>query len=403
MKNVGLTWAEIDVDAIAHNVKQVKGLLGSETKLMAVVKASGYGHGATEVARVALANGAEYLGVATVDEGIELRKAGIEAPILVFDCGLPEEAPLFIKYNLILSLGDLKIAGLFSKIAWRVGREVKAHVKVETGLGQDGVRPDDTLSLVKGVKKLGNISIGGIYTHFATAFEKRKEHTYEQFGRFKKALELLNEAGVEISLRHVANSAAVLDLVETHLDMVRVGSLIYGRYPSVDVSQKLDLKPVWKLKTTIMAIREFQENQAIGEGGEFRVKKGMVVATLPIGFSEGFSLVPSGVMVKPYRFLGKAFAKYTKKEGVEIKGQLAPVVGRVSSKHTMVEITRLFDVMVGETATVPADSLTISSRIPRVYFKNGQPYKVYSSRGVKLLKEREDIISRRKNETKSHL
>lgn len=403
MKNVGLTWAEIDIDAIAHNVKQIKSLLKPETKLMAVVKANGYGHGATEVARVALANGAEYLGVATVEEGVELRKAGLEAPILVFDCGIGEQASLIIKYNLTLSLGDLKTAGLFSKVAWRAGRELKAHVKVETGLGQDGVWPDDVPSLVKGIKKLGNISLEGIYSHFATAFEKRKEHTYEQFGRFKRALELLDEAKINIPLKHVANSAAVLDLPETHLDMVRVGSLIYGRYPSADVSQKLDLKPVWKLKTTIMAIREFQDNQAIGEGGEFRVKKGTVIATLPIGFSDGFSLMPSGVMVKPYRFLGKAFAKYTKKEGVEIKGQLAPVAGRISSKHTMVEVTHLFDVMVGETAEVPADPLTISPRVPRLYLKDGQPYKISSPRGIKLLREREAITHRRRNEVKSDL
>lgn len=403
MRNVGLTWAEIDIDAIAHNIKQVKGLLKPETKLMAVVKANGYGHGATEMARVALSNGAEYLGVARVEEGMELRKAGIDAPILVFDCGIVEEAPLIIKYDLTLSLSDLKTAGLFSKVAWRVGRKIKAHVKVETGLGQDGVWPDDVASFVKGVKRLDNVNIEGIYTHFATAFEKRKEHTYEQFGRFQRALELLEEAKINIPLKHVANSAAVLDLPETHLDMVRVGSLIYGRYPSVDVSQKLDLKPAWKLKTTIMAIREFQDNQSIGEGGEFRVKKGMVVATLPIGFSDGFSIVQSGVIVKPHRFLGKAFAKYTKKEGVEIKGQLAPVIGRVSSKHTMVEITHLFDVMVGETATVPADPLTINPRVPRVYLKDGQPYKVVSPRGIRLLREREAITHRRKNETKSDL
>lgn len=395
MKNVGLTWAEIDADAVAHNVRQVKGLLEPSTKLMAVVKADGYGHGMIEVARLALANGATYLGVASAEEGVLLRKAGIEGPILVFDCGIGEEAVRIIKYGLTVSLGTLKAAEVFSHVAYRVGRTIQAHVKVETGLGEDGVWPDEVVGFVRGLEKLGNFEIEGIYTHFATAFEKRKEHTYEQFGRFTRALELLEEAKINIPMKHVANSAAVLDLPETQLDMVRVGSLIYGRYPSADVTQKLDLKTAYRLKSTVMAVREFQGNQSIGEGGEARVKKGMVVATLPIGFSDGFSLIPMGVITKPHRFVGKAFARYTKKEGVEIKGQFAPIVGRVSSKHTMVEVTQLFDLSVGDEAVLPADPLVISARVPRVYLKGGQPYKVSSPLGTILVKSRERTSARR--------
>lgn len=388
MKDIGLTWVEVDTDAIAHNVRQVKGLLNPETKLMGVVKANGYGHGASEVARIILANGASFLGVNTIEEGVELRLAGIEAPILVFNGGIGDETEIILKYDLTIAVSNLKVVELFSKAAWRYGRDIKVHVKVETGFGRMGIFPEDVVSFLKKLEEMGNIKVEGIYTHFAMAHHRDKSYTYEQFGKFGKALDALEKAGMNTLLKHAANSAATLDIPETHLDMVRVGTLLYGQYPSNEVTQKLDLRNTWRLRSTVLSVREFQNSQIVGYGGDFRTKKGTVIATLPIGFADGFSAMPESVALRPRYFFKSLLKKFgfVKREGVEIKGQMTPIAGRISMQHTMVDVTHLFNVMPGDLATISARRTAISSRIPRIYFKNGTPYRAVTILGERAFK-----------------
>lgn len=391
MRNIGLTWIEVDVDAIDYNVKQVISLLKPETRLMAVVKADGYGHGAVDTAEATVRAGANYLGVSTLEEGVELRRSGIDAPILIFNPGIGEEADMLIKYDLTVTLSGPKTAELLSHRAYKIGEEIKAHIKVETGFGRGGIFPEEAVAFMKKLDELGNFDVEGIYTHFATADQKDKRHSYEQFGKFNKAVESIEAAGYNPEIKHVCNSAATLDMPEAHLDMVRVGNLIYGQYPSGDVAKKLEFKNTWQLKSTVMYVREYHGSQVIGYGAEARTKKGMVLATLPIGFSDGFTLLPESIAIKPKFFAKKLLTRMGMKAKravgpIEIKGDIAPIVGRVAMQHTNVDVTKQFNVVPGDVATVAARRTSINSRVPKVYVKNGAAYKAVTFNGVKLYK-----------------
>lgn len=391
MRNIGLTWVDVDIDAVKHNVEQVRSLLKEETKLMAVVKADGYGHGAVEIAEAAVEAGAAWLGVSTLEEGVELRRSGIDAPILVFNPGIGEEADLIIKYDLSVTLASIKTAETLSRRAYKLGEDIKAHLKIETGFARGGVFPEEAVDFMKKIEGMGNFEVEGVYTHFATADEKDKRHAYEQLGKFQKAVEALDAAGYSPRLKHVCNSAATLDIPEAHMDMVRVGNLIYGQYPSAAVEKKLDFKNTWQLKSTIMFVREYQSSQVVGYGAEARTKKGMVLATLPIGFSDGFTLLPESIAIKPRfffkRFLTRLGMKASRAVGpIEVKGQGTPIVGRVAMQHTNVDVTQLFNVVPGDVATVAARRTSINSRVPKIYYKDGQPYKAVTYNGVKLYK-----------------
>lgn len=391
MRNIGLTWIEVDIDAIRHNTKQVLSLLKEETRLMAVVKADGYGHGALDIAEACLAAGASYIGVSTLEEGVELRRSGVDAPILIFNPGIGEEADLLIKYDLTVTLAAMKTAEILSHRAYKLGEEIKAHLKIETGFGRGGVFPEEAVAFMKKIEGMGNFDVEGVYSQFATADEKDKTYSYEQMGNFQRATEALDAAGYKLKLKHVCNSAAVLDMPEAHLDMVRIGNLIYGQYPSADVSQSLDLMETWQLKSTVMFVREYQKSQVIGYGAEARTKKGMVLATLPIGFSDGFTLLPESIAIKPAFFLKRLLTRVGMKAKrhvgpIEIKGQATPIVGRVAMQHTTVDVTNLFNITPGDMATIAARRTSINSRVPKVYIKDGHQYKAVTYNGIKLYK-----------------
>lgn len=391
MRNIGLTWIEVDIDAIRHNTKQVLSLLKEETRLMAVVKADGYGHGALDIAEACLAAGASYIGVSTLEEGVELRRSGVDAPILIFNPGIGEEADLLIKYDLTVTLAAMKAAEILSHRAYKLGEEIKAHLKIETGFGRGGVFPEEAVAFMKKIEDMGNFDVEGVYSQFATADEKDKTYSYEQMGNFQRATEALDAAGYKLKLKHVCNSAAVLDMPEAHLDMVRIGNLIYGQYPSADVSQSLDLMETWQLKSTVMFVREYQKSQVIGYGAEARTKKGMVLATLPIGFSDGFTLLPESIAIKPAFFLKRLLTRVGMKAKrhvgpIEIKGQATPIVGRVAMQHTTVDVTNLFNITPGDIATIAARRTSINSRVPKVYIKDGHQYKAVTYNGIKLYK-----------------
>ena len=391
MRNIGLTWIEVNIDAINHNVKQIISLLKPETRLMAVVKADGYGHGAVDTAEAVIEAGANYIGVSTLEEGVELRRSGIDAPILIFNPGIGEEADMLIKYDLTVTLSGPKTAELLSHRAYKIGEEIKAHVKIETGFGRGGIFPEEAAAFMKKLEELGNFDVEGAYTQFATADQKDKRHSYEQLGKFNKAIESMEAAGYPLAIKHVCNSAATLDMPEAHLDMVRVGNLIYGQYPSNEVSKKLELKTTWELKSTVMFVREYQGSQVVGYGAEARTKKGMVLATLPIGFSDGFTLLPESIAIKPRFFAKRLLTKLSMKAKrsvgpIEIKGEIAPIVGRVAMQHTNVDVTKQFNVAPGDVATVAARRTSINSRVPKVYIKDGNAYKAVTYNGIKLYK-----------------
>ncbi|HIC93204.1 MAG TPA: alanine racemase, partial [Anaerolineae bacterium] len=287
-QNQWLTWAEIDLDAIAHNVRQLKRHIGERVKLMAVVKANAYGHGAVPVARTALESGAERLAVNRVVEGIELRRAGIAAPILVLGYFPPWEAEAVVRHGLIPTVTEREVASALAEAAGRLGKAVPIHIKVDTGMGRFGLLPEEVVDFVQGLADFPNLHLEGLYTHFAAADEADKSYTRRQFGIFLDVLKRLEEAGVEVPIRHAANSAATLDLPETHLDMVRCGIAIYGLYPSAEVSRSVPLRPAMSLKSRVARLRTLPAGSCISYGCTYITSSPTRVALVPVGYGDGY-------------------------------------------------------------------------------------------------------------------
>ena len=265
-----LTWAEIDLSAYAHNITELKGITRKGARLMAVVKANGYGHGAIEVAGEALNNGAEYLGVARINEAVQLRTAGLDAPILIFGYTPPDLADTLIKYDLAQTVYSLSAASSLSEYARQKGTKICVHIKADSGMGRLGLpltsgdgdgteyRPlQNSVQKVESISRLSGLTVEGIFTHLATADSADKSYAQFQIDVFTDFLDRLDRKGLVPLIRHAANSGALIDLPESHLDMVRPGIATYGLYPSDEVNKsKADLKPVMTLKSKIIQLKK---------------------------------------------------------------------------------------------------------------------------------------------------
>jgi len=282
-KLLGPTWIEIDLDAIAQNVKNIKKLIGKERELMVVVKGNAYGHDAWEVSSISLEHGATRLAVARIEEGIFLRKAGITAPLLVLGLTLEEQVELLLSYNITSTVCKLEIIRKISQIAIKMKKIAKIHLKVDTGMGRLGIFPQDVLDFVKKVITMENVEIEGIFTHFSVADEKDKTYTENQFKKFIDVIKNLERKGIKIPIKHVGNSATLLDLPHMWLDMVRPGISVYGLYPSIEVKKTINLKPAQEFKTKIVSLKELPPGKSISYGRTYITKKRMVVASLPDG------------------------------------------------------------------------------------------------------------------------
>ena len=334
MQNQWLTWAEIDLDAIAHNVRQLKRHIGERVKLTAVVKANAYGHGAVPVARTALENGAERLAVNRVVEGIELRRAGIAAPILILGYSPPWEAEAIVRHDLTPTITEREVALALARAAASQGKTVPVHVKVDTGMGRFGLLPKEVVDFAKGLADFPNLRLEGLYTHFATADEADKSHTRRQFGIFLDVLKRLEEAGIEVPIRHAANSAATLDLPETHLDMVRCGIAIYGLYPSAEVSHSVPLKPAMSLKSRVARLRTLPAGSCISYGCTYVTSSPTRVALVPVGYGDGY-----------HRLLSN-------RGQVLIRGRRAPILGRVCMDQFVVDVSDIPGVRLNDEVVV---------------------------------------------------
>jgi alanine racemase len=345
--DASLVKAEIDLKAIAHNIKELRRITHLKAKLMAVVKANGYGHGAIEVARCALQNGAEILGVARIEEGIQIREAGIEAPILIFGYTHPQLAADLLKYNLTQTVYTLASAQTLSQTAASVRKNIKIHLKVDTGMGRLGLLPhkfqpdnsvvinaaaiDETLAIA-GLKGL---ELEGIFTHFATADSADKSYAEDQLHLFMNYLNRLRKAGLEPSIRHAANSAALIDMPQSHLDMVRPGIAIYGLYPSEEVNKEhVFLTPAMTLKTQIIHLKQVPAGFKVSYGMTHETRKPTAIATVPIGYADGLNRLLSsrGQML--------------------VHGQPAPIIGRVCMDLTMLDVGHIDSVKVGDEVVI---------------------------------------------------
>jgi len=372
--------AEINLDNIANNLKEVKKIVGENTKILAVVKADAYGHGAVEVSKVALYNGADWLGVATYDEGVQLRRHSIFAPILLL--GYTPEARIneVILNELTQTVFSYDTALEFSEAAGKLNKKADIHIKIDTGMGRIGFFPDSrSLEIISKISELQNINISGIYTHFATADEKDKTFTYEQYKKFIYMAENTEKILGRRIIKHTANSGAILDLPEFGLDMVREGIILYGLYPSDEVRKNLNIRPCMSIKTNVSYVKETEAGVSIGYGRTFFTKRRSKIATVPVGYADGYSRALSN------------------KANVIINGKAVPVVGNICMDQFMADVTDAGEVKAGDTVilmgaagdtVIGADDIAklqgtvsyevlcnVGKRVPRLYIKNGEPIK----------------------------
>ena len=318
-----LTYIEVDLNAVAHNAQAIKAHIGPHVHLIAVVKANAYGHGMVEVARTALQHGASWLAVGRVDEGIALRDAGITAPILVMGYTLPGDIEDAVVRALTLTVADLASVEAVSTLARRLGQIIPVHIKVDTGMGRFGVLPDEVLPFVARVSALSGVRIEGLFTHFAVADLADKEYTWHQFRVFQRVRVELEAAQYQIPVYHVANSAAMLDLPEMHLDAVRVGIALYGLPPSGEVATTVPLRPALSLKSHVARVRTLPAGSSISYGRTYITQRDTPVALVPVGYGDGYHRVLSN------------------RGMVLINGRRAPIVGRICMDQFVVDISRV--------------------------------------------------------------
>jgi len=366
-------YLEIDLKRLAQNTKNIKGALGTNVGLLSVVKADAYGHGAYEVSRVVLENGADSLGVAILEEGIELRERGIDAPVVILYPEFYGREEKILEYYLRPTVTDFDFARMISEEAKKQGKVAEVYLKIDTGMGRYGISPEELLALVKKIDHLENVKIKGIFSQLSEAEGGDKENATEQIGKFQKALVKLKFLNHDGLIRSIANSAAVLDLPESYFNQVRVGLLLYGLYPSKELSNSIKVKPVMSLKSRVLFLKEVGKGSPIGYGGAYVTKRKTKVATIPLGYADGYPRLLSN------------------KGEVLIRGKKAPIIGRICMDAFMVDVTDVPEVRIGDVVTllgedkgkeITADDLAFWSssinyeiisrmgrRLPKVYLR----------------------------------
>ena len=363
-------WVEVDLAALKHNLRQVRSLVGYGVRIMAVVKANGYGHGYIEPSRAFVEAGADALAVTRLEEGLKLREAGISLPVLLFAPIQPDNAEVAVEAGLDLTVTDLSLVRALSEAGKRIDRISRIHIKIDTGMGRLGVNHEEVVGFVESVNGVENIQIAGIYTHFAGASGKHAASARAQCDAFRVSLDGVKTTIEDHGLAHAANSAAILRLPQSHFDMVRPGTLLYGQYPSSDVPQTLDLADTWKLMVRICDIRSFAKGTRIGYGWEYTTKRQTRAAIVPVGYADGFTLVPDGPV---YRQSALRFAarKMKRNPTMVLRGRTVPVIGRVGMQLTAIDVTDVEGVTVGDEVVVPALRIPTSALVRRVYVESG--------------------------------
>jgi alanine racemase len=373
------TWAEINLDAITENFNNIK--KQTTSRIMAVIKADAYGHGIKEVASVLKDAGADYFGVATADEALELRKLGIDIDILTLGVIFNEDYHTMIENDICMTVVSRDDAEKMSEIAVKLNKKARIHIKLDTGMGRIGfVAGYDDKKILKEIEYISDlkgIKIEGIYSHMSRADEYDKTYSMEQFEKFKKLISLLEDAGIDIPIKHIANSAALLTMKETHLDMVRLGIAVYGLLPSCETkAENITLKPAMMLKTKVTHIKTIMHESPISYGGNYKAKAGQKIATIAIGYADGFSRILSG------------------KAKVLVNGHFADVVGNICMDQSMIDVTHIDNINIGDEViifgsdgnnTITVDSVahllgtinyevvcSVSRRVPRAYIHDNK-------------------------------
>jgi alanine racemase len=329
------TVALIDRTALKHNYTKLRERTSHNTKLMAVVKANAYGHGDVEVTRTLEGLGCEYFGVAICEEGVKLRKSGIKKPIVVLGGVYPSQIKEAFEFDLTPVVFDMDTALLLNKLAKKLGTKKKVHIKVDTGMGRLGLLPRRIVSFFQEFRSFEGLEVEGVLSHFAETEVEDKRYSHKQLEHFLKAIGIIQGLGYTPSCIHMANSAAVVDFVESHFNLIRPGLMLYGSYPAKRFKKMIDLKQAMQVKTQILYLNQVPPGFPISYRRTFVTKRESVIATIPIGYGDGL----------PWRLSAN--------EGeVLVKGRRVPIVGLVCMDLTMIDVTGIKDVSVGDEVVV---------------------------------------------------
>ncbi len=370
MDNYRPTWAEINLEAVSYNLDQIRDFLEKDVEIMPVVKANAYGHGICEVSRVLVKNGIRYLGVATVDEALKLRNDKIKTSILVLGSVLEDEAKAAVDNDITLTLCDHRLLKDLTNIAQKTGKRPKVHVKLDTGMGRIGVWHEEAFDFIQEAYADERIEIEGVYTHFSSAGRDRM-YTTLQIGFFENILKKMEDSGIDVRYKHAANSIAVVDWKESHMNLVRPGIFLYGIYPKESFRRILKLKPVMNLKTRIVHLKQTPSGRSVSYGRTYITQDETNLATIPIGYADGYGRILSN------------------KAEALVNGKFARIVGIVTMDQTILDVGHIEDVKVGdevvligeqENAVLPVEKIAklartipyeivagITDRVPRIY------------------------------------
>jgi len=392
------SWVEVDLDNFSRNWAEIRRLVGPDVKVLQVVKADAYGHGAIEISNMALKNGAHCLGVANADEGVQLRVGGINAPIVILSPATNSEITEIIKYNLIPSVSNLEFARELNRRLGQAQMQLSVHIEVDTGMGRGGTIQREALSMIGDVIRMETIRVEGIFTHLSSSEVEDDEYNRMQWNLFQDLLRQLEEKGIRIPIRHMSNSGGVLNFPEFNLDMVRPGIMTYGIYPGESTISKALLHPVMSFKTSIVLLKDFPAGYGIGYGRTYVTGRPTRIATIPVGYGDGYGVILSNQ--------GEAL----------IRGKRAPIVGRVSMDMCTLDVSHIPECEIGDEVVlmgrqdggyisaneIAAKAKTISyeilcalgKRAPRVFVHQGKPDAVEPRLRRIFIPEEEKSISR---------
>lgn len=376
-------FAEINLDCIRDNVLNIQKQIGGDTKILAIIKADGYGHGSIPIAKYLSRENLVYgFGVSTVREAVVLRKAGINLPILILGYVFPADFETIIRYDIITTVFQLETAKALSQKAGECGENAKIHIKIDTGMGRIGFSPDEkAIDDITEITKLPNITVDGLFTHFACADCEDKVSTNAQLEKFRKIISELEDRGVYIPIKHCCNSAGIIELDDSRFDMVRAGIILYGLYPSEEVSKnKIALRPAMAIKSRVSYVKTVPEGTPISYGSIYVTESERKIATISIGYADGI------------------MRNLTGKGEVLINGKRAKIVGKICMDQMMADVTDIENVRQGDIVTIIGkdgdEEISMEEisekagtfnyefvcgfqrRVPRIYRENGHIIKI---------------------------
>lgn len=369
-------WVEIDLDSFRHNWNEIRRLVGDGVRVMQVVKADAYGHGAIEISRAALKNGVSCLGVANADEGVQLRVSGISAPIVILSPSTVSEIDEIIKYSLTPCVSDLSFARELDRRCAGRDERLAVHVEVDTGMGRGGLLYRDAVDAIETIAGLEHVVIEGVFSHFSVSECIDDDYNHLQGRLFRELLDELEKRGIDIPLKHLSNSGGVINFPEYHFNLVRPGIMTYGIHPGRETGPRVNLIPVMTFKTTILLMKEVNAGYSIGYGRTYRTGGPARIATIPVGYGDGYGVILSN------------------RSEALVRGRRVPVVGRISMDMCILDVTDVPGCDVGdevvllgrqESASLPAEEIAeksstigyevvcaLGKRAPRVFLNRGE-------------------------------